>query len=58
MNERLHKPEFDCAELDATYDCGCGDAPVGTKTRSNDPVDLEQDNTDSVTGVALIKGGR
>ena len=55
MNERLHKPEFDCAELDATYDCGCGDTPVGTKTS---PVDLEQDNTDSVTGVALIKGGR
>jgi len=29
VNERLGKPEFDCLTLDATYDCGCGDEPVG-----------------------------
>ncbi|KAL1759852.1 ERV/ALR sulfhydryl oxidase domain-containing protein [Schizophyllum commune] len=28
VNKRLRKPEFDCAHLDETYDCGCGDDPV------------------------------
>lgn len=28
VNTRLLKPIFDCADLDATYDCGCGDDPV------------------------------
>lgn len=28
VNERLEKPEFDCAHLDETYDCGCGDTPI------------------------------
>jgi len=59
VNERLHKPEFDCANLDATYDCGCGDAPVSTKTIIADPMDLERDTSkDDVTGAGLIKGGR
>jgi len=59
VNERLRKPEFDCANLDATYDCGCGDAPVSTKTTVGDPMDLERDiSKDDVTGVGLIKGGR
>jgi len=59
VNERLGKPEFDCANLDATYDCGCGDEPVSTKTISRDPMDLEADlSKDRVTGVGLIKGGR
>jgi FAD-linked sulfhydryl oxidase len=59
VNKRLHKPEFDCADLDATYDCGCGDQPVSTKTKVTDPMDLERDiSKDDVTGVGLIKGGR
>lgn len=24
VNERLHKPEFDCLTLNDVYDCGCG----------------------------------
>ena len=32
VNTRLLKPEFDCANLDATYDCGCGDEPIGSST--------------------------
>ena len=60
VNARLHKPEFDCAHLDATYDCGCGDDPVGTPTLGTaDPMDLERDPTrDEITGVGMIKGGR
>ena len=60
VNERLGKPEFDCANLDATYDCGCGDEPIhGTSTPSSDPMDLEFDySKDRVTGVDMIKGGR
>ena len=61
VNERLGKPEFDCAHLDATYDCGCGDDPVATSTPAPkaDPMDLEEDSSkDSITGVDMIKGGR
>jgi len=67
INERLGKPEFDCAHLDATYDCGCGDeAPsstsLSTRTPALDPpppatVD-EEDVVDDVTGVGMIQGGR
>ena len=62
VNARLHKPEFDCANLDATYDCGCGDEPIGD---SKDPkpkadlMDFEGEfGRDDVTGVGVIKGGR
>lgn len=60
VNERLGKPEFDCAHLDETYDCGCGDEPVlGSSTTPLDPMDLEVDfGKDSITGVDMIKGGR
>lgn len=61
VNERLKKPEFDCAHLDETYDCGCGDAPIGNLTTSiNEPLpDLERDSSvDDITGAGLIKGGR
>ncbi|KAI0028820.1 ERV/ALR sulfhydryl oxidase domain-containing protein [Vararia minispora EC-137] len=54
VNERLGKPRFDCAHLDATYDCGCGDDPIGNTT---DVAKLEGDR-DKVTGAGLIKGGR
>jgi len=69
VNQRLNKPQFDCAHLDAEYDCGCGDSPTNTtgapRTGSTvviakgDPMDLEHDpSKDDVTGVRLIKGGR
>lgn len=65
VNERLGKPRFDCAHLDATYDCGCGDDPLTSATTSpapgstEDPMDLEWDIArDDVTGVEMIKGGR
>lgn len=60
VNARLGKSEFDCANLDATYDCGCGDTPVnGPKSVTSDPMDLEVDSSkDRVTGVGLIQGGR
>ncbi|KAH8827876.1 ERV/ALR sulfhydryl oxidase domain-containing protein [Flagelloscypha sp. PMI_526] len=43
VNDRLQKPEFDCAHLDDEYDCGCGDEPV-----SGTPV----------AGASMINGGR
>ncbi|KAH9917215.1 ERV/ALR sulfhydryl oxidase domain-containing protein [Amylocystis lapponica] len=61
VNARLRKPEFDCANLDATYDCGCGDDPVGAPAGlvAGDPMDLERDpSKDQITGVGMIKGGR
>ena len=60
VNARLLKPEFDCANLDATYDCGCGDAPVNAAARQRvDALDLEDDPTrDRDTGVGMIRGGR
>ncbi|THH18681.1 hypothetical protein EW146_g2343 [Bondarzewia mesenterica] len=67
VNERLKKPIFDCAYLDDTYDCGCGDAPLSSsstttsaaKIRENDPMDLERDpSRDEFTGVGMVKGGR
>ncbi|KAJ6593362.1 ERV/ALR sulfhydryl oxidase domain-containing protein [Mycena capillaripes] len=50
VNERLHKEEFDCAHLDDTYDCGCGDEPVGTKSLSIDS------GKESEAG--MVRGGR
>lgn len=59
VNKRLKKPEFDCANLDAAYDCGCGDAPVSASSKGADPMDLERDvSKDDATGAGLIKGGR
>ncbi|KAJ3482368.1 hypothetical protein NLI96_g7020 [Meripilus lineatus] len=62
VNARLLKPEFDCANLDSTYDCGCGDSPVNSTPKSkqnSDPMDLELDPTrDRDTGVGMIRGGR
>ncbi|KAJ7125218.1 ERV/ALR sulfhydryl oxidase domain-containing protein [Mycena epipterygia] len=52
VNERLQKEPFDCAHLDDTYDCGCGDEPIGT-----DPnMDLEEG--DARVGVGMMRGGR
>jgi FAD-linked sulfhydryl oxidase len=64
VNQRLEKPEFDCAHLDETYDCGCGDTPVkegkeAAKEKNSEVDDLERDpSKDDVTGAGLIRGGR
>ncbi|EIW80569.1 hypothetical protein CONPUDRAFT_125372 [Coniophora puteana RWD-64-598 SS2] len=66
VNARLKKPAFDCANLDATYDCGCGDDNAtstsqasATGVADSDPMDLEFDlSKDELTGAGLIKGGR
>ncbi|KAG1878798.1 ERV/ALR sulfhydryl oxidase domain-containing protein [Suillus subluteus] len=66
VNERLGKPSFDCAHLDETYDCGCGDDKSTSAARqptssdgADDPMDLEWDTVrDDVTGVGMIKGGK
>ena len=56
VNKRLNKPQFDCANLDGEYDCGCGDTPI---TKLDDPMDLEDDpSKDDDTGVGIIMGGR
>ncbi|KAJ7747723.1 ERV/ALR sulfhydryl oxidase domain-containing protein [Mycena metata] len=55
VNERLHKPQFDCAHLDAEYDCGCGDEPLGIKSLTGDPMDLERDKEEEV---GMMRGGR
>lgn len=66
VNASLNKPEFDCAKLDETYDCGCGPEPsssadlkrkeegvVGSSSSSRgEPV-----KEDEITGVDMIKGG-
>ncbi|ESK97294.1 sulfhydryl oxidase [Moniliophthora roreri MCA 2997] len=62
VNKRLEKPEFDCAHLDETYDCGCGDDPVKDHTgkeKEKDDMDLERDSSkDDLTGAGLVRGGR
>ena len=55
VNLRLHKPEFDCAHLDSTYDCGCGDDPLEESTNGQ-PGDSAR--KDDLTGAGLIKGGK
>lgn len=58
VNERLKKPEFDCAHLSDEYDCGCGDEPVKEKKKEvEDDMDMEL-GTDDLTGVDMIRGGR
>ncbi|KAJ7935227.1 ERV/ALR sulfhydryl oxidase domain-containing protein [Mycena leptocephala] len=47
VNERLHKEQFDCAHLDDTYDCGCGDEPIGTKS----PLEIDSEK-------GMMRGGR
>lgn len=44
VNERLHKPEFDCAGgLEGLYDCGCGDDEAGgSKKAVFDPITGEE----------------
>ncbi|KAK0559998.1 hypothetical protein OC844_004033 [Tilletia horrida] len=38
VNARLGKKEFDCAKLDETYDCGCGDGPGAKNGTGTSPV--------------------
>ncbi|TEB38050.1 hypothetical protein FA13DRAFT_719092 [Coprinellus micaceus] len=72
VNKRLHKPIFDCAHVDSTYDCGCGDededstSPPRTKTVESgsghseivEEYDEEEGVHDDLTGIDMIKGGR
>ncbi|KAJ7099462.1 ERV/ALR sulfhydryl oxidase domain-containing protein [Mycena belliarum] len=50
VNKRLHKEPFDCAHLDDTYDCGCGDEPLGIKSTT----DLGGEDA----AVGMMRGGR
>ena len=50
VNKRLGKEVFDCTKLDETYDCGCGDVPVGGGN-----VEGEHDGTVEEPG--MIRGG-
>ncbi|CAL1711756.1 unnamed protein product [Somion occarium] len=51
VNTRLLKPLFDCANLDATYDCGCGDDPV-TPTSSSSSDTQSTSTPDTGVGVS------
>lgn len=53
VNDRLGKPIFDCAFLDDTYDCGCGDEPINKDSETG-----ANQMQDEQTGAGLIKGGR
>ena len=59
VNARLGKEEFDCAKLDETYDCGCGDEPLlggPKKSDSSDGGDMKkEDGTHPEPG--MIRGG-
>ncbi|KIY71815.1 hypothetical protein CYLTODRAFT_98900 [Cylindrobasidium torrendii FP15055 ss-10] len=58
VNKRLGHAQFDCAHLDAEYDCGCGDEPI---INTKEPDDMENElppDADELTGVKMIKGGR
>jgi len=70
VNTRLDKPEFDCAKLDETYDCGCGPEPSTSTSSSSSPSDSKQQKgdilppsrgepvkEDKITGVDMIRGG-
>ncbi|EJD44946.1 hypothetical protein AURDEDRAFT_114255 [Auricularia subglabra TFB-10046 SS5] len=48
VNERLGKPQFDCAYLGDTYDCGCGPEPL----RKGDKKPADDDEEDGP-----VKGG-
>ncbi|KAF7362342.1 Sulfhydryl oxidase [Mycena venus] len=54
VNERLKKDQFDCAHLDDTYDCGCGDDPIGASSLTIDPMDLGRDGDEG----GMMRGGR
>ncbi|KAK0459195.1 ERV/ALR sulfhydryl oxidase domain-containing protein [Desarmillaria tabescens] len=61
VNERLGKPQFDCAHLDEEYDCGCGDEPInGTKALGGGKAEDSAKNSDAdeLTGIEMINGGR
>ena len=51
VNTRLLKPIFDCANLDATYDCGCGDDPVTPTTSAKADT---KPNTNPGTGAGVV----
>ncbi|KAJ7833236.1 hypothetical protein B0H14DRAFT_2801233, partial [Mycena olivaceomarginata] len=53
----LQKPQFDCAHLDDTYDCGCGDKPLGNnpdRIPKPDPMDSRRDGDEG----GMMWGGK
>ncbi|KAL0632220.1 hypothetical protein Q9L58_008892 [Maublancomyces gigas] len=38
VNERLHKPEFDCGSVTETYKCGCADAEDEGETETTEGI--------------------
>jgi hypothetical protein len=48
---RLKKEEFDCAHLDAEYDCGCGDDGISSLQN------IDQQHGDEPSGRLPEKGG-
>jgi len=36
VNKRLHKPEFDCANIGDAYDCGCAEDEKDGKKDAKD----------------------
>ncbi|KAJ2906106.1 hypothetical protein MKZ38_003143 [Zalerion maritima] len=43
VNERIHKPEFDCNTIGDFYDCGCGDEDKDQKTEGEINVELNRE---------------
>ncbi|CAK5265313.1 unnamed protein product [Mycena citricolor] len=59
VNERLHKEQFDCAHLDDTYDCGCGDEPInGASAGAGAATDDSFMGLENGNKVAMMPGGR
>ena len=58
MNERLGKPDFDCAHLDETYDCGCGDGDESVHSDRTHSGSADENEMDFDTGFGLVRGGR
>ena len=46
VNKRLGKPEFDCRQLNSTYDCGCGPSSEADALKTLNPAEA--------TGIAHI----
>lgn len=49
---------FDCAHVDSTYDCGCGDNDEEDAEKKRVVEDKDSDLHDEVTGIDMIRGGR
>ncbi|KAF9523861.1 ERV/ALR sulfhydryl oxidase domain-containing protein [Crepidotus variabilis] len=61
VNQRLKKPEFDCAHLSEKYDCGCGDdkksEKLGSSPETVDSAGAASFSRDLLTGAGMVRGG-